>query len=298
MSYVQWRYQFMDIINKLYPYPVLWKNNDDYINSSFDCDIDIEKNFDIITIKAKFKLRNKEINNLIEEQKAEYLLHIEAPATLYRLIKSSMQNEFSFDIEDGHLLGEISLCPFIVVREKITDYYNSKFNTDYEGVTFNLDIGNILAIGTQCKFSIEKDTEDLADVPSIFIVYKREDDDKIDMKVEINSDKIRIGLNRDVYENYNHAVALQSSMLDIVNTAIIFPTLVYVFEQLREGLEDYKDYRWFRAIEKLLNKESIYLNTETMDSIISIDLAQKIMHMPIAKTLLTIKNIDANIEDE
>lgn len=59
----------MDIINKLYPYPVLWKNNDDYINSSFDCDINIEKNFDIITIKAKFKLRNKEINNLIEEQK-------------------------------------------------------------------------------------------------------------------------------------------------------------------------------------------------------------------------------------
>ena len=35
-----------------------------------------------------------------------------------------------------------------------------------------------------------------------------------------------------------------------------------------------------------------------MDSIISIDLAQKIMHMPIAKTLLTIKNIDTNIEDE
>lgn len=298
MNYAQWRYQFMDIINKLYPYPVLWKNNDDYINSSFDCDIKIEENFNIITVKAKFKLKNKEINTLIENGKAEYLLHVESPATSYRFIKCSMQNEFSFDIEDSHLLGEVSLCPFIVVKEKIIDYYNSKFNVDYEGVTFNLDIGNILAIGEQRKFSVEKDTKDLADVPSIFIIYKREDDDKIDMKVEINSDKIRIGLNRDVYENYNYAVSLQSNMVDIVNTAIIFPTLVYVFEQLREGLEDYKDYRWFRAIEKLLSKESIYLNDETMDSIISIDLAQKIMYMPIAKVLLTIKNIDTNIEDE
>ena len=174
----------MDIINKLYPYPVLWENNDDYIKSSFDCDIDINKNFDVITINAKFKLKNKQINKLIEDGKAEYVIHIESSSTLYREIKCSNQKEFSFDILSEHLWGAVSLSSFIVVKEKIIDYYNCDFNLDYEGTAFNLDIGNILAIGPQYKFDVEKNAEELANIPSIFTIYRREDDDNIDLKVE------------------------------------------------------------------------------------------------------------------
>lgn len=294
---VQWRYQFVDIINRLYPYPVLWKNNDDYINSSFDCDIDIKRSFEIVTIQVKFKLKDKLIDELIKNKKAEYVVHIESPATSYRLIKASAQKEFCFDLKDEHLLGTVSLCPFIVVKEKIENYYNPKFNSDYEGIEFSLDVGNILAIGSQYKFTVEKNSEELADVPSIFTVYKREDDDSIDMKVEINSDKIRIGLNRDVYENYNQIVSLQMSMIDTVNTAILFPVLIYVIEQLKEKMEDYEDYRWFQALKRMLKKNSIELE-DAVDDDESIVLAQKIMYMPISKALLSIKDIDMDIEDE
>lgn len=287
----------MDIINRLYPYPVLWKNNDDYINSSFDCDIDIKRSFEVVTIQVKFKLKNKLIDELIENGRAEYLVHIESPATSYRLIKTSAQKEIYFDLKDKHLLGTISLCPFVVVKEKIENYYNPKFNLDYEGITFSLDIGNILAIGSQYKFTVEKNSEKLADVPSIFTVYKREDDDSIDMKVEINSDKIRIGLNRDVYENYNQIVSLQMSMIDTVNTAILFPVLIYVVEQLKGRTEEYEDYRWFQALKRMLKKNSIELEDAVNDDE-SIMLAQKIMYMPISKALLSIKDIDTNAEDE
>ena len=294
---VQWRYQFVDIINRLYPYPVLWKNNDDYINSSFDCDIDIKRSFEVVTIQVKFKLKNKLIDELIENGRAEYLVHIESPATSYRLIKTSAQKEIYFDLKDKYLLGTVSLCPFVVVKEKIENYYNPKFNLDYEGITFSLDIGNILAIGSQYKFTVEKNSEELADVPSIFTVYKREDDDSIDMKVEINSDKIRIGLNRDVYENYNQIVSLQMSMIETVNTAILFPVLIYVVEQLKERTEEYEDYRWFQALKRMLEKNSIELEDAVGDDE-SIVLAQKIMYMPISKALLSIKDIDTNTEDE
>ena len=287
----------MDIINRLYPYPVLWKKNDDYVNSSFDCDMDISKNFEIITIKIKFKLKNKLIDELIEKGKAEYLVHIESPSTSYRFIKTSVQKELSFDLKDEHLLGTISLCSFIVVKEKMENYYNPQFNSDYEGVEFSLDVGNILAIGSQYKFNVEKNSEELADVPSIFTVYKREDDDSIDMKVEINSDKIRIGLSKDVYENYNHIVSLQMSMINTVNAIILFPTLIYIIEQLKNELEDYEDYRWFQALRRLLKKNSMNLE-EIIDNEESIILAQKIMNMPISKALLSIKDMDMEAEDE
>lgn len=288
----------MDIINKLYPYPVLWENNDDYIKSSFDCDIDINKNFDVITINAKFKLKNKQINKLIEDGKAEYVIHIESSSTLYREIKCSNQKEFSFDILSEHLWGAVSLSSFIVVKEKIIDYYNCDFNLDYEGTAFNLDIGNILAIGPQYKFDVEKNAEELANISSIFTIYRREDDDNIDLKVDMLSDKIKIGLSRDVYENYNHIAKLQVAMLNMLNTAILLPTLVYVLEQLKDDISAYEECRWFQAMKRFFKNENMNLDEDMIESNMSIVLAQKIMHMPIAKTLILIKDIDKNIEEE
>lgn len=51
----------------------------------------------------------------------------------------------------------------------------------------------------------------------------------------MNSDKIRIALNKPDYINY-HQLSQNSNNINIINSVIIFPALIFIFEQLKKIL--------------------------------------------------------------
>ena len=222
-------------------------------------------------------------------------MHIESPETSYRLVKGTKENILTVDLKDENLLGKTSLCPFIVAKKDIEDFTSLDLNSDYQGVLFSFQKGSIIAIGDQFDFKVDKEKEDLSSVPSIFTIYKKETVEDMPMEIELCSNKIRIGLNIPDYENYNVNVR---NMPDIVNSFIIFPALVYTFEQLKTGFDDFKEYRWFQAIEKIFKKYSLVFSQEMFDKVTSIELSQKIMSMPIKKALHRINQIDTVGEEE
>lgn len=80
----------MDIRNRLYPYPVLSLYTDDYTDSSFIMDLQVEKGIREICFSITLTLLNSEIQHLIRIGAAEYVIHIECPYTAYRtVIKTS-----------------------------------------------------------------------------------------------------------------------------------------------------------------------------------------------------------------
>ena len=285
----------MDIKYRLYPHPVLWKETDDYKTSSFDCDISISRDIKRFVLTLGYSLNNKELEEMVQNGEAEYVLHIECPLSSYRFISKSVQREKTIILPDEHLLGRISLCPFIVAKKDLNNFSNGDWNEDYAGESFDVSKGTILAIGSQQIFSVEKDNEDLSNVPSIFTVYKKETTEEIPMEVELNDHKIRIGLNISDYENY---YAHSHNKPDIVNSFLIFPTLVYAFERLKEGIEEYSEYRWFKALDKMFTLYSMKLNDDILSSKSSIELAQKIMILPVNKAFHSLNAIDNNIAEE
>ena len=285
----------MDIKYRLYPHPVLWDKLDDYKNSSFDCDISITREVKRFILNAEFNVNNPQIQKLITDGNAEYILHIESPATSYRLIKNTSDGSLKVTLNDEHLLGRISLCPFIVAKSEIAKYGNDDFNDDYKGIEFDLQRGTILAIGSQYDFKVDKEKEDLSQVPSIFTIYKKETTDDMEMEIELCSPKIRIGLNIPDYENYNISVR---HMPEIVNSFIILPALIYAFEQLKTSFDDFKEYRWFQAIEKIFKKYALPFNEDLLNTKSSFELAQKIMGCPISKALKHLIEIDNYGEED
>lgn len=284
----------MDIKYKLYPYPVLWNKNDDYMTSSFDCEIKLTRDIKRFYLNVKFLLSNKELLEMIEHDLLEYALHIESPFSSYRTIKTSKQNEINIYLSDDNLLGKISLCPFIVAKQDLTNFYNTDWNPDYADTHFNIQKGAILAIGNGYKFSVDKETEDLSKVESIFTIYKRETSEEIPVEIEINSDKIRIGLNIKDYDNY--AFMGTDNSINIINAFIIFPALIFTFEKVERSIEDYQDYRWFKALDMILKRYDMSLNESLFASMSSFELAQKIMSFPVSKALFSLNNI-ANKEN-
>ena len=290
----------MEIKYKLYPYPVLWNKNDDYkMPSEFSAEIKTEENFKNTKLKIKFFLKDKEIEKLIRENKAEYVVHIEGTRTYFRDFISTRETEITYDLKDRDILGKLEINFFILAKQDISGYRNDNFNEDYSSEAFNLKKGNIIAIADGYRFDIEKNDDELGKISSIFSICKKETVEQTGMTVDMSYEKIRIGLNITDYVNYSQ-LSQNPNKVDSVNSIIIFPALIYIFEQLKKDFTetDYTEYKWFRALENIFKKNGQELNKELLENEISIDLAQRVLNYPIERAFNSLTNEDEGDDEE
>ena len=290
----------MEIKYKLYPYPVLWNKNDDYkMPSEFSAEIKTEENFKNTKLKIKFFLKDKEIEKLIRENKAEYVVHIEGTRTYFRDFISTRETEITYDLKDRDILGKLEINFFILAKQDIRGYRNDNFNEDYSSEAFNLKKGNIIAIADGYRFDIEKNDDELGKISSIFSICKKETVEQTGMTVDMSYEKIRIGLNITDYVNYSQ-LSQNPNKVDSVNSIIIFPALIYIFEQLKKDFTetDYTEYKWFRALENIFKKNGQELNKELLENEISIDLAQRVLNYPIERAFNSLTDEDEGDDEE
>lgn len=287
----------MEIKYKLYPYPVLWALNDDYNNSSFSVNISARNEYKKTTVAADFNLDNDDLKSYIINGEAEYLIHIECSLTAFRRVITSADNHIEVEIDDTQLNGKIAICPFIVAKKDIPNYTNSDFNQDYSGATFNVEKGAILAVSEQVNINLTKDFDELANLPSIFTICKKDIMDPIPMEVELDSEKIRINLNTDDFKNYQ-IMCKMNNKIPVMHASIVFPALVFVFEKVRNDFNEYEEYRWFRGIKAALKKLNISFDEDTLNSRTSIELAQILLALPIRNALSAIVSNEYMEDDD
>lgn len=290
----------MEIKNRLYPHPVLRENNDDYINSSFEMDLAYERDIKRLKLNINFKLNNKTLEKMLLDEKVQYVVHIECPKTSYRKIIATTEKSLSENLKDENILGKIQVTSFIVVKENILDYENESFNSDYFGMKFNLEKGTILAIGDSYKIDVDKEKESLGNVPSIFTICKKMTTDETGINIEYNMNKIRIDLNISDYERYTQLVSSSNQFIDIINCSLIFPTLIYVFEKLKNEFDEIEenDYRWFKALKNIFEKYGYKFNQELFENETSLQLAQKILDFPFSKSLNALQfGLDEGVDE-
>ena len=290
----------MEIKYKLYPYPVLWDKNDDYKKpSKFSVEVEPKEDFKNIKLKINFLLEDKEIEELIKENKAEYVVHIEGSSTYFREIISTKETEIIYDLKERDILGRLQINFFILAKHNIKNYRNDNFNEDYSSETFNLKKGNIIAIADGYRFDIEKNDDELGKISSIFSICKKETVEQTGMTVDMSYKKIRIGLNITDYINYSQ-LSQNPNKVDSINSIIIFPALIYIFEQLKKDFNetDYTDYKWFRSLENIFKKNGQKLNKELLENESSIDLAQRVLSYPVERAFNSLKKEDDGDDEE
>jgi len=288
----------MDIRYKLFPYPMLSNFTDDYEKSGFISEVKVVRDINELVFYFDVLLDNDELNNLIKQNKVEFVFHIECSQTSYRQIVKTSETENVRRIPESKLNGRVNVCSFIVAKESIPNYINSCFNKDYEGLSFHIERGGILAIANQFNIDITKETEDLSKIPSIFSILRRDSDEDLGMQIEIDGDKIKLWLHNEAFNNYKNISNLPVFQ-PLLHSALILPALIYTFEVLKSsGTEEYEIYRWFRAIEQTLKKSDIELNKEVLENRPSYELAQKLLSSPISRGLKSIINIGMEDEEE
>ena len=287
----------MNIEHRLYPYHVLSYFSDDYINSSFTSSLNIIRRNESIIFELDAKTDNEGLLKLIEEGFAEYIFHIECPSTSYRNIITSSNGSKTVVINESLLNNKVNVCFFIVAKKDIGNFVNKDFNSDYENLSFYVEKANILAIARQFNINIEKEKDNLAQVPSIFLIIKRGDNERKGIEIDMLQEKIEISLSKDDYENY--LIFSSGNYQSLLHSSIIFPSLVYVFENLKTiDMETIEDLRWFKTIKKVLSNLNIEMDKESLDSMVSYDVAQKIINYPVNRSLFALLSLNNGEEED
>ena len=292
----------MDIKYKMFPYPVLAYFSDDYKNSAFEVLAQTSANGYNLRLDFTATLKNKQLQALIDEGKAAFVYHLECAQTGFRTVVQTDSKIASTEISYKDVCGRLQICPFIVAITNIENYTNEAFHEDYAGLTFNIEVGCVMAVGRQMNADVEKMIDDLSHVPSVFSIIKTLNQDQTYMNVDMTGKKIIIELPEKDYQNFaviNRVPALQAAL----NSMVIIPALVYVFEEIHrlspeERYTSYDEQGWYRSIRKVLfDKFGCNIESEEFNSKNMVELAQRIINEPIHEGLTALLGIDPDNDD-
>ena len=291
----------MNITKRLYAYPVLSEEKDDYINSIFDVKVEhYMQGVNYIKFDFNILMNNEEIQQLLVEGKAEYVIHIECSTTAFRTTIHTISQQKTYEIPVGRLNGKLEIVALLVAKEDIKNYTNNDWNEDYNGVTFDFSRGSILGYKNLISLDIIKNFEELSNASSIFIVYNRLTTEPKPIDVNIDASMIKIGLSMQDYEIYSR-FCKKTQFQPILNSMIVFPALVYVFEELKQetGIEANEGKAWFISLYKAYEKRGInFVDEIKNEEKTSIQLAQEAMELPLSQALSTLSELCENEEEE
>lgn len=277
----------MDQNYKHFPHPVLSSDRDDYIDSIFSVSLELDHITDKLRFRFSSTLENQEMERLIDGGHAKIIFRIESQQTMYREIFQGQVGNTEFYINENLIKGDILIESYILATKEIVGFQSKKFHSDYEDLRFDLSKGSILAIGEEFKRRINKDMEELYNIPSIFLI-SRVDEEKSEMKISLEGDKINIILSNEDYVNQQNISKL-SKYQPILHSMIIMPALIYLFTDIQdvpeERFEELSEKRWFKSIDGVLRKMNLALDADHINRETPYKLAQLILGNPLNRAL-------------
>ena len=231
------------------------------------------------------------LQQMIKDGKAEYVYHLECAQTGFREAIQTSEKMYDYLLKHERVCGKLQICPFIVAKEDIHGYTNSSFHPDYEGVSFDIEAGCLLAIGAPREMTIEKENDDLAKIPSIFSIIRNLDQNASCMTVETGKERIIIKLPMEDFTKYS-LIDKGTLLSDTLNSMVVVPALIYAIDEIKQ-LDPSERYMyeeegraWYTTIKKVLN-ENFNCDIESADfaSVNTVEIAQRLINEPMHKAL-------------
>lgn len=273
---------------KSYPYPVLRPQSDDYPKAEFEVTLNVERIQDTtaFTVEADFMLSDPDLLKLVERGSARYVLQVRSPKTYYRAAFSASQNRIKEDFQHGLVEGRTEFSPFLVATDYLHAFYASGWHDDYEGMSFDIPTGSVLAVDRHVEYTI--DTSEETPLGSIFKLFETNRLSDGMWGIDHGTDRVRIEMSPQDYTRFKAArenVNNRDEASYIMNS-IYLPALIWLLQEGDNGGDELNDRRWFRAVNARLEKENRPLLGTESNRVID---AQHLLDYPFAKFLSCIE---------
>lgn len=214
------------------PYPVLGIHDDVYplledgcVQMETPVKTASEYRFGIILTQ-----RNKDITALVAQGKAEYACEVSCKDTFLRRCWHSSIPKFDIAIGRKEVSGHIDFQCFIAAKEDIPGYTNSDFNEDYYGFSFDLEVGDMLAVFPLAWWNTEIKYDKLYAAGSFMQIVEAADGiDKTWFNLE--EERILIEMPHDLFVQYQR---IGNSFPEVIHSSLVHNALVYALSNLGE----------------------------------------------------------------
>ncbi len=284
----------MEIRYKLYPYPVLAPYSNDYETGTFDTAVDIIRDGYDLRLEFSSVLMCRSLQACIAGGAAKYAYHLECAQTGFRTVIQTDKSKEAYTLPGKMINGSLQICPFIVAVKDLIDYTSPDFHEDYQGISFDIEAGCVMAAGKTVTVDISKDIDELADTPSIFNIRKNPDETCKQMLVDMSQRKIIIKLPVSDFYSYK-ALSANPHAQSILNSLTVIPALVYILEELRalpvDERRESSDTLWYKVLSRVLSAQfNCDIESEEFNNQNCLDLAQKLINNPLPDAFAFLAN--------
>ena len=245
--------------NHILPYPVLSAENEDVRPSLKEFQsIEVlkpEPRENSYVFRVKLLQKNTTINTLIAEKKAKYMFVLTCPTTVLQKKVLAFEPELAIEVDKHALSGHIDIDCYVVLTQDIT-YTNIGFADIYEGLSFDLEAGNILVRFPHYDGNMDLSNEKMF-ASSAFVEFNKSNDSNV--YFDFDQDIIYISLPAKQYEEYQE-IRNNGLYSDIIISSIVHEALMMAIISYDNSAHD--TLRWADALNTL-----IYLATDKRHSL-------------------------------
>jgi hypothetical protein len=269
-----------------FPHPVLGIGDAVKGNVRLNPAPEISSSVDAYSITVNFEHDNQDIEALINEGQAEYFCEATCSNTLYRQIFTSNNSQINLDILKKHVKGKVSFTCVLLAKHPITNYRNSKSHPDYNGYSFDIDIGDVLAFFGEFNFNADINYEKLKAVSSFMEVV--ENKDEIYTNVDLNKSKIEVQLPSEDYKLFaSDSISKEQKFAPIFHSSIVLNALLIALY----NFDSHKEWLWAKVVDYRLKNEKQFENISIDDKENIPEIAQRLLGNPIRRLIAELQNI-------
>ncbi|MBO6622096.1 MAG: hypothetical protein JJ892_09745 [Balneola sp.] len=268
-----------------FPHPVLTNFTDD-INGELSFDEEIIDNEDSYSIDISYMLDNQILNNYLSENRAKIICEVNCSSTVYRDSFISKGKTISFQLDKEKLRGLVEFSSYLISKQDIIGYLNPNSHTDYEGFSFEIEPGDVLAYFGDFSFNAEINYKKLKAVSSFLKIEERNDIKISDF--DINNDRIIIKLPVRDYSIYRkQPIAKNVDFAPIFHASIVFSALIYALQ----NIEKHEDKMWAQVVKTRLEEDEFQEFTLDSESGDLIQIAQILLGNPVNRLMKVLESI-------
>lgn len=222
----------MKISNTIsYAYPI-WGWKDDYTIDINEDDYSINDigDKDFFKYELELKVHNKDIEALIEDEKAIYACVASCSETYYHKFTPSKDAKFSISIPRSEVSGLVRVQWMIIATEDIMGYKSDYLNEDYQGKA-NIPLGAMIGYITSFEINAEL-SDNLRSLDDIMKVVKNKENNKI--KYDFDDKIIKIRLPEEELEIFND-YGSKSPYPSVMHSTIVFQALVLAISKIHNS---------------------------------------------------------------
>jgi len=264
---------------KSFGYPVLREGSKDYLQGSFQPSIGLDAsktNKQNYVIDYTFHISVPELEDLITEGSAQYVLIASCTPTFFQKVAWLDTPEGEFEIDGGLLRGEVDLAPYLIATRKITDFVCDKVNPEFGQDSFDFPEGAVLACYHQDPYYVDREV--FSNITSIFDYVESEEIKKGEWNIDLEGERIKILMHPKQLGILRRA-ANDNSSEAVIMSAIFFPALIEILRQLVADDGLHEDKRWANIVKaRCANAPQIGILSETTDLIRA---AQILFRLPL-----------------